>query len=75
MLSTNGENSFAIFNYGNKLSNMFPFPFRIGFDAGDEVRMSDVPPDSLQTANNVFRIDGRHATLMSVEGEFNIHKL
>ena len=61
IVSTDGISaSFAIFNYGNDISSahLVDFPFQIIFHTGDGIRLREVPPGSLQTTNNLFRIDG-----------------
>ena len=59
VLSSDGESSFAFFIYERNFTRSPStfYAFQVGFDNGDRVRTSDIPPDSLE-AINIFRIDG-----------------
>ena len=57
VLVTDGESSFAIFLYDNPAIIQEIVDARVGFDAGEGRRRTDVL-DSLGTVN-VFRIDGK----------------
>ena len=62
ILVTDGDISFAVFNYEG--SPHMDFPFQIGFDAGDQKKYTVINDVSnrgvLQRSKLVYRIDGEY---------------